>query len=195
MKHRKCLYTGNIYTVLLLFGVILNFVSCAESNFNPPDFMSEHVGNGIDIILNDKTEHNGLELLFINDDTLYTLKDNSKIIHFNIKDINVITVNGYSDRSWIIGVAAFQVVPAIVMGLAASTINGKEGGGAITAIFLIPAVIEILFFETSTPKSPELKQPDKNNISVLRKYARYPQELTREQINFIENFYERGIRK
>jgi hypothetical protein len=173
-------------TITIFFS--LNFISCSSSQ----DFTEKPVGNNIDVIMEGNSLYTDLELLFIYEDTLYTLYSESKVFPIPIKQIEKISVNGYSDRSWIFAVIGLQVIPSILMGVAASSEN-VDGAWALTGVMLIPAVIEAILFEASTPVEPLFESPLDEKTLILKKYARYPIKLSRENINTIEKFY--GITK
>jgi hypothetical protein len=179
-----------LYPLIIIVSILLalNLTSCTQTDFTP-DFVDKPVGNEIDLTLKDKTEYSDFELLFINEDTLYTLGSDSKIFRIHIKNIEQICVNGYSDRSWMLGVAGLQIAPAIALGIAANSVNKENSGFLLSLLLLVPAAVEIAMFESSTPKAPVYKAPFENRISEIKKYARYPIEMTREQISVIEKFY------
>jgi hypothetical protein len=178
-----------LYFTILFIGLLFssNFISC--NTMFAPDFVDKPVGNEVDIKLTNDSEYTDAELLFISKDTLYSLSMNSAVQLHHIKDVKQIKVNGYSDRSWIFAVLGMQVLPAIVLGVTAES-AGSDGGFALSAVLLIPAVAEFILFEASTPKAPLYTKPLENKISSLRKYARYPYELQREQIDALINYYK-----
>lgn len=190
MKNYYYIKTVNISVILIVLTLFfsLSFISCSGS----ADFTGKPIGNSIDITMKDNMGYTDLELLFIFEDTLYTLNSDSKVFPIPISQIDLMSVSGYSDRSWIFAVIGLQVIPAFLMGAAASSVN-TDGAWNITGIMLIPAALEFVLFEVSTPGAPTFKNPLENNIPALKKYARYPIELSREKINIIESFY--GIAK
>lgn len=189
MKNEKYSNGKFLYLSLPVLGVLFSvfFISC--STFNTPDFIDRPVGNEVDITLADSSGYTGAEFLFISQDTLYTLSPYSAVRFHHIKDVKQIKINGYSDRSWIFAILGLQVLPALTLGFTAAA-AGADGGLALTGILLIPAGIEFALFEASTPKAPVYTKPLENKIPSLRKYARYPYELQREQIDALVNYYK-----
>jgi hypothetical protein len=161
----------------------LNFISCSGSS----DFVNKPIGNNINITMKNIDVYPDQELLFIYEDTLYTLFNNSKVFPIPMTQIEQISVSGYSDRGWLGAIIGLQVVPSILMGAVASSEN--TNAWALTGIMLIPAVLEAALFESSTPNAPLFKSPIEEKVTELKKYARYPIEMSREKINALEKFY------
>jgi hypothetical protein len=186
MKNYNNIKHISLFFVLIILTIIftLCFISCSGS----ADFTEKPIGNSIDITMKDRTNYADLELLFIYEDTLYTLYADSKVFPIPVAQIEEISVSGYSDRNWIFAVVGLQVVPPLLMGITASS-QGFGGAWGLTGVMLIPAAIEFALFESSTPDVPVFKNPLENNAPALKKYARYPIELSRENINTIEKFY------
>jgi hypothetical protein len=187
MKNQNCINMKNYYIFSIVFTLVFscNFISCSGT----PDFIDKPVGNKIDLKMANNSEYPDLEFLFVFEDTLYTLYNSSKVFPIPIKSVSQITVNGYSDRNWIMPVLGLQVIPSIAIGIASNTVKGSGVGFILTGLLLIPAAIEVILFETSTPEAPEYKDLTEKNISKIKKYARYPIDLSREQINSIESYY------
>jgi len=172
-----------LLSIALLFPVL--FFSCSSAKDN---FVDKPFGNNIDLVLKSTYEYKDVELLYVDQDTLYAVYEEARILPVSLKDISKITVNGYSDRSWIAAVVGFQVVPAILIGVASSS-EGSAKGWAIGGLMLLPAALEFSMFESSTPKEPLFQGQIENYVQGLKKYSRYPIDLTRDQINSMEKFY------
>lgn len=91
--------------------------------------------------------------------------------------VRTIKIRGYSVKSWIPGVIILQVIPAILMGIAASQVEA-EGALGVTAVLMVPAGVTALLFGAATPAHPGAEAPLTDDaLQRLRKYARYPQGL------------------
>jgi hypothetical protein len=185
MRNHNYLNFLNIFQILISVTILfsLNFISCAGS----PDFVDKPIGNNIDITMKNADLYPDLELLFIYEDTLYTLFSNSKVYPIPMTQIEQISVSGYSDRSWLGAILGLQVVPSILLGVVGSSVD--KGAWVLTGIMLIPAGIEAALFESSTPDAPLFKSPIEEKVPEFKKYARYPIEMSRDNINALEKFY------
>lgn len=104
-----------------------------------------------------------------------------KVLAVSQGSVRAITVHGYVDRSWILGVSLLSVVPAVLLGAAASMAD--ESGFAVSAILLIPSGLFALLFSAITPRSPGVNAPlTEAELDQLRKFARYPLGLNGSQL-------------
>ncbi|MCH7573893.1 MAG: hypothetical protein IIA59_02095 [Candidatus Marinimicrobia bacterium] len=131
------------------------------------------------------------EVLAIGDNTIYFdiksgLPDAQMplggiIIGVHVNDLDFIEIKGYSNRKWIPMLIAFEVVPTLLLGIAAASVNAEVL--PIMAIFSIPTVINLAILAASTPASPRFERPfTPEKLEELRKYARFAQGLTAAQL-------------
>jgi hypothetical protein len=104
-----------------------------------------------------------------------------RFVVVQVDDLESITIKGYSNRKWTGAVIGFEVVPAILLGLAAG-IADSDITGEVFLISAIPPLLNFIAFEASTPKPPKFEYPiTAERLKDLKKYARFPQGLTTEQ--------------
>ncbi len=125
------------------------------------------------------------ELLLVSDTTLYFYAEDypptQRIFGVPVDAIESIEVEGYVNKNWIAAVVAFEVVPAILLGIAAAQVE-DSGAGGVFAVSMVPAALTTLAFATSTGKAPGASAPlSSRAVEELRKYARFPLGLLPEQ--------------
>jgi hypothetical protein len=97
-----------------------------------------------------------------------------------VQSIAAIEVSGFRNDNWWIGVALFQVLPAIGLGVAASSADADAA--AIVGVALIPAVLTTVLYAASGLPTPEFRDPiSAEALMELRKYARFAGTLTEAQ--------------
>lgn len=97
-----------------------------------------------------------------------------------VDSISLIEVSGFRNDKWWIGVVVFQVLPAIGLGVAASSADAESG--TVVAVALVPAVLTTLLYATSGLPTPEFQDPiTRESLMELRKYARFAGTLTPAQ--------------
>jgi hypothetical protein len=95
-----------------------------------------------------------------------------------------LTIHNYANTQWKGAIIAFEVVPAIILGLTAA--SGGGDAGALLLLMAIPPVINYAILSSSTPPAPGITEPaTMNQIEGLKKYARFPQGLTAPQLQQI----------
>lgn len=125
------------------------------------------------------------ELIAVTDSSLYVVISGGvvpfstpilgRLVRVDAASISSIEIKGYSDKSWIGGVIAFEVVPALLMGIAAAQVDDGQGL-EVTAVLMIPAALTALIFGVVTPPAPGAEAPWPDDaLQELSKYARYPQ--------------------
>ena len=131
------------------------------------------------------------EVLAISDNTIYFgIKSGlpnaqrpsvGRIIGVHVNALDFIEIKGYSNRKWIPALIAFEVVPTLLLGIAAAS-DGVEPL-PIMAMSSIPIVINLAILAASTPASPRFERPfTPEKLEELRKYARFAQGLTAAQL-------------
>ena len=94
--------------------------------------------------------------------------------------IAAIEVSGFRNNNWWIGVVLFQVLPAIGLGVAASSAGAESG--AVFAVALIPAAFTTILYAATGLPTPEFRDPiTGQSLDELRKYARFAGTLTEAQ--------------
>lgn len=138
------------------------------------------------------------ELLAVNEDVLYVnvisgnhvlgITYDETLIGYEMDSIREIRILGYRNNRWIAPWVVFQLVPPILLGIAAS--SESAGGLAVWAVFSIPALISGTTMGLGGTKNPAISKeftPDK--ISELKKYVRYPLGLNDGQLNKIAEYH------
>lgn len=181
-------------SIIILCISLLILCSCAAGH-NP--FTVSNTGHKVEI--ETKTSNLWAELVAVQDDELIILlskevrmgKSNtkSKLAKINFKHINSISISDLqykgSDR-----VLLYQFLPAAVLGL---TGVAYTGGLALAAggIFMIPGLITILIYDSSTPDPVEWNSDiAKENIYDFRIYSRINHKLTEEQLKELLDYYK-----
>jgi len=174
----------------LLLGILALWlsVSCGPSIRN-----MKSTGDPAHILLQDEQLLKG-ELLAVSDSALYIYVQPASshrqnvsgggIFQVNLGDLKSVKVKGYSNKKWIGAVLVFQVVPIILLGIAASSEDADAGSGM--AILSLPVLLTTLLFVASTPPEPGARSPvSPAELEKLRKYARFPQGLTPSQLEVL----------
>jgi len=144
------------------------------------------------------------ELLAVNEDVLYVniisgnhtlgIAHDEILIGFELDNIRDIRIQGYRNNQWVAPWVVFQVIPPILLGIAASMETADAV--AVWAVFSIPALISgttLGFGGTKNPAFSNDFTPYK--ISELKKYVRYPMGLNEGQLNIIaESHGQSGYR-
>ena len=167
--------------------IIIMLSSCSA-----PKFALKHTGDIAVVNLKSKSTFSG-EFLFVKDNHIYLLLDESQssnpstvkkysVSSTQINQIESMTINGYSDRSWGTSILIFQVVPAFVLALVGASVDG-DNFAPVLGVGLVPVLLSWLLFEGSTPSSPSFENfIEQDNIEELKKYSRFPQGLTNNQL-------------
>jgi len=96
------------------------------------------------------------------------------------QSIAAIEVSGFRNDHWWIGVALFQVLPAIGLGVAASSADADAA--AVVGVALIPAFLTTVLYAATGLPTPEFRDPiTAEALMELRKYARFAGTLTEAQ--------------
>jgi len=173
-------------TWMFILSVILT--SCT-----PPEKLLKPTGDTASIVLQNNLSLEG-ELLTLVDSTLYVKTDfdsdqlnfsnSDEIVSLHISEIQSVKVSGYSNKKWIIPVIALEFIPAILLGIAASSEEVDENFGEVFLTFSLIPITNALFFAFKTPKTPQFKHPfSAKNLFELKKYTRFPQGLTPAQLD------------
>ena len=139
-----------------------------------------------------KTKGNKLytgELLMVDEEAIVMqIKSGQKdrtegIYKFPRKNIQHIKIEDYVNYKWQGAIFGFEVLPIVLLFIAASAADAEPGG---LAILFIPVLINYAIFAASTPSPPGVEDPFQTEQLVeLRKYSRYPQGLNEEQLKFL----------
>lgn len=99
-----------------------------------------------------------------------------------IEEIKSITIQGYDGSGWGAPVLLFQLLPAVLIAGAAAS----EGSGALAVglVCAIPAAITALLFFGSDGDTPHWSSEIPiSEIENLKKYSRYPEGMSREELS------------
>ncbi len=144
-------------------------------------------GERATIQLRDQSEQS-VELIAIGDSSIICSAASSqgtsisvRTQEIHLENIAQITVSGFRNDKWWIGVVCTEVIPAAGIAIAASS-AGSSDVGAVFAVSLIPAVITTILYATSGVPTPAFTSPlSSKDLDELRKYARFGGKLTATQ--------------
>lgn len=96
-------------------------------------------------------------------------------------------VQGYTNRSWLTPFLIFQVVPFIMYAIEAAVYTQNHNTSAWTLPFFGTfTLLEFLLLHSATNDPPGFDRAlAPEELQFLRKYARYPQGLTAEQLTLL----------
>lgn len=174
----------NLICVLL---ILMIFYSCGSS-----EFIVSPNGAKVEIVLISRNHYKG-ELIAITDEEMIINLDSrrdmkgkltgNKIASAKLNKIENVTVEGYSD-SWATGVLFMQIIPALVLGVEASSQSGSSSGFLFGLILMIPAAITYLVFDSASPEPPPWnKDFGLEEIKKLKIYARMHNGINKEQLS------------
>ena len=126
------------------------------------------------------------ELLLINEDEIL-LQINSGSINLTagiytipIDNIQYIKIEDYINYKWQGAIFGFEVVPILLLIIAAASADAEPAG---LGLLLVPVLLNYVIFAASTPAPPGVENPfQSEQLIELRKYARFPQGLTEDQL-------------
>ncbi len=170
------------YPVMII--VLTLIVGCGQSSYT-----LRAGGDAAIMMTKDGKEWTG-EILCMQDSSVYFLnaEGRSKVFRVQVGAIQEIRIEGYVNRGWVTPLILFQVLPTVLMTVAASTVDISPA--APLAIFGLPTLLTFALFEASTPDPPQSTEPfGPESIGPLQKYARFPQGLTAEQFKRLLTFY------
>lgn len=182
----------------LISSVIL--ISCAGS-----EYVVKYNGDEVEITTSSDilyeaelialTEEEIIILLNYEDENYYE-NEKPKVASINLDQIKSIIVKGYSDKEWKSHVMAFQIAPAIILGLIFAAFTGDKGQGvgpglAIGLFLTIPGLITYLNFDAASPDPPQWNSDvnDKESFKQLNIYARFPIGITQSQLEELLKYY------
>jgi len=175
------------HILLIIFIVIISLACSASFRQLKPygDKATMRVNSNIrsfELLAIDQT---GLLVISPDDHYERTTSSPAKIYRIPKEQISDIKIEGYSNKNWILPVIIFQVIPAILLIIAASS-AGAEMSAAGYAILLGPPALTLILFSSSTPADPAYHNPlDAQKLKDLKKYTRYPQGLSEKQLSFL----------
>ncbi len=136
-----------------------------------------------------KTKGNKLytgELLMVDEEAIIMqIKSGQKnrtegIYKFPRDEIQYIKIEDYVNNKWQGAILGFEVLPIVLLFVAASAADAEPGG---LAILFVPVLINYAIFAASTPSPPGVEDPFPTEQLVdLRKYSRFPQGLNEKQL-------------
>jgi hypothetical protein len=100
-----------------------------------------------------------------------------------------LTVAGFRNNRWGIGVVLFQLLPAVGIAAAAASAN-VEDPVAVGVVCAIPAALTALAFAGSGEPTPSFDGPlSGKDLEAIRLYARFPGRLTSPQVEELLHSY------
>lgn len=161
--------------IIILFVIVLLLEKCS---FPPNDFTNE--GEKVSVIQKNQIQYDG-ELFSVSGNTLYFMY-NTKLIGIEFKDIQKVSIDRLSGNTMRTHGILFQSVPAVLFSVAAAI--AKVEVLPVLLITSIPGLLTILISSLTDVPDIEFIPPfDANKINELRKYCRYYQTLSDDQIN------------
>lgn len=189
------------YLLSYVLIICIFIYTCAAPKFN-----LQPAGDIAVLKMKNNSVYKG-EFLFIKDGDIYLLVDKPQIDNpyapksgsvstVQIKQIESIEIEGYSNRSWGASILAFQVVPAFILAGVGASVDG-ENFLPVLGISSIPILITWLLFEGSTPTAPTFDHLLKEEkLEELNKYSRFPMGLTDNQLkDFLEIYKQKEIKQ
>jgi hypothetical protein len=182
-----------LISIILILSLLLN--SCSA-----PAFILKHTGDNVIIKMKNQSIYKG-EFLFLKSDNFYLIPDEVhsnnpyapkrySVSAINLRQIESIVIEGYSDRRWGVPLLVFQATPALILAMVASSVN-SDNFAPVLGIGSIPVLLTWLLFEGSTPVSPSFNNfGEPENLEELKKYSRFPQGLTDSQIKDLLKFHD-----
>jgi hypothetical protein len=173
---------------LISMASILFFNGCAPNI----KYLSPK-GDDTEVRLTDNTLIKG-ELLMVSDSTICvvvgppikSITKNAKYeLHIvPVQRIQQVKIKGYSNKKWVGSVVAFQLVPALLLGLSAASADADAM--AVIGISSVPTLFSLGLLAAGTPSDPGIKYPiTSDQLNEIRKYAHFPQGLT---VNELETY-------
>jgi hypothetical protein len=159
--------------IIILFVIVILFAKCS---FPSNDFTNE--GEKISVIQKNQAQYD-CELFSVSSNTLYCMLDT--LIEIKFKDIQKISIDRLSGNTMLTHGILFQIAPAILISVAAAI--AKAEVLPVLLITSIPGLLTILISTSTAVPDIEYVPPfDENKINELRKYCRYYQTLSDDQI-------------
>ena len=166
-------------------------VSCASV-----EPMVTMTGETVNVRLRDGSEESA-ELIAVGDSSILCfpaagdrVRGTRAVKEFPADSIEQITVSGFRNESWWVGVLVFEVLPAVGLAVAAGSANADAG--AVFAVAMIPAGLTTLLYATSGLPTPTFEEPlSAEKLGELRKYARFAGRLTSSQKDQLLHMHER----
>lgn len=183
-----------LFHILAAAGLVFVLSGCTGSMF----VLTPH-GERARIVLSNEVVLKA-ELLCLQEDALVvvvssggealSLGEKEKIVGLPFSRIHAVSIEGYSNRRWVVPWIAFEVVPSLLLTVAAASVEGTNvmQGGMILGAF---AALNGLVLYVSTPKPPEVTEFDQpEGLERLNLYTRFPQGLTPAELQQIMEKYD-----
>ena len=104
------------------------------------------------------------ELLAVTDSTLYLVLAR-RVVEIDRNDIRSVQIEDYENRNWVTPLLALEVVPAIVLGLTAASVEDSGSQPIVIPILLsIPTLFNWALFEAGGHRPPKLRMPKQIQI-------------------------------
>jgi len=186
MKHFLCKVAGCWLSICLL--------SCGA-----PSPMLKGTGETATVALQNGVNYE-VEIIAVQDSMLLCIGDGApaaapasvaarRIMGVRPEKVASLTVAGFRNNRWVIGVVVFQLLPAVGIAVAAGSAN-VEDPLAVGLVCAIPAALTALAFAGSGEPTPSFDGPlSRQDLEAIRMYARFPGELTPAQVEDLLHSY------
>jgi len=116
------------------------------------------------------------------------VNEGEKIVGLPLDSLQSVTIQHYVNKSWVFPWVFSQVIPPILLGIAASR-EGASGGG-VFLVSLIPAFASGLILVFSEPDPPQIQSEfSSDKIENLNLYTRFPLGLNPDQLHRIASLH------
>ncbi len=163
----------------LMAALLVGGISCTlpVSKFEARNVKISPKGERIEVVGKDGTTIEG-EFLFDDGKEIFLLAKEPEhpalALGIAREDVGSIKVKGQRNASWIPYVIGLQLIPAVLLGAAAESVNKGTFGSVAGQLSVYGAVTGLLFLLGTKP-APELKGAIRaEQLDAFRKYARYP---------------------
>lgn len=178
---------------LMISCFILSFILFDCSS---PKYVVSEKGDKAEVELKDGKDFSG-EIVLISDTSIIfsNVAGNSGtgpiLFYILNKNIKHISVKGYNGSGWITPVLIFQVLPAALLAIAASSVKYTNENNTLIAVILsIPALVTPIIFALTEGETPHWDDSmPLNEIKKLKIYSRYPLELSPTQMELLLKIY------
>ncbi len=179
-----------VFMILLCSTVMFVLINCSS-----PRYIVSEKGDKANVELIDGRCFSS-EIVLISDTAIFFLElpeDTANfpvLFYVNNKDLKSISIKGYNGSGWVAPVLTLQVLPAVLMAIAASSVKDNNYGGfnsvGIGVLFAIPAAVTALIFASTEGDTPHWDDSmPLDEIKNLKIYSRYPKGLSMKQMELL----------
>ena len=157
-------------------------------------FVLKPDGDRADIMLDDST-HITAELITVDEERIFLrlesgwdalqVPEEEKIVGLPTRSVAQVEILGYSNKNWVTPWVALEVVPAVLLSVTVGVYNNSFED-ALKGMLILGGIAGLngLILSVSTPTPPRYANLQMRvHVDELKKYARFPQGLTPEQMS------------